>query len=57
MLKYKGYLDENDDKGRPPYPLVEQLSNHEVSASPESLQTKYKYLPVMCSISIAKQVW
>ena len=23
-------MDENDDKGRPPYPIVDQLSNDEV---------------------------
>ena len=24
-------MDENDDKGRPPYPIVDNLSNQEVS--------------------------
>ena len=26
-------MDENDDKGRPPYPIVRQLSSQEVSDS------------------------
>ena len=41
-------MDENDDKGRPPYPIVDQLSNDEVYDSDDDETTRF----CQCILSI-----